>query len=275
MGSSLPNLLAVLRDYIKLTHPSAVVQWMILTIVFSCVFVKGCPDLLILLRIVAAIVFSQISIGCMNDFCDREEDSILKPWRPIPSGRISTRTAVLISGLAFLLAVSIGATFGILGVAGILVGAGSGYAHNIKLKSTVISWLPFLVGFLVHPTWIWVVTDHDLTIEFAEKLVYLLPLIFGIHIANQLPDIEDEKYGVAGLVHRLQPKKAIWLASTSLTCAPLVMMIPIAPDVFVYPRHLIFPGLVIYFGLLIRAFVHYSKGFRRSNAKRASSAIRY
>ncbi len=264
----------ILKDCIKLTHPKAVIQWMILTIIFSCIFMEGLPDISVLLRIVVIIALSQISIGCMNDYCDRNLDKLIKPWRPIPSGRISTRSAIIISIFSLLMAISIAASFGTLIFIAVLIGAGAGYAHNFIFKSTIFSWLPFMVGFLVHPLCIWIATGHDFTAEFAEMLIYLLPLIFGIHIANQLPDFKEKDYGAEGLIHRLRPRRAIWLALIFLISAPFVMLIPVMSNIMDYPRYLFIPGLLIYFGCLTRALSLYLKELQRPSLKQASDAIR-
>lgn len=52
------------------------------------------------------LVFATMGIyagGCVfNDFCDREVDSRERPWRPIPSGRVSTREAFFLACLCFM-----------------------------------------------------------------------------------------------------------------------------------------------------------------------------
>ncbi len=209
----------------------------------------------------------------MNEYCDREVDKLLKPWRPIPSGRISSRSAIYISALSFLVAVSIGASFGTVGIIGVMLGIGAGFAHNFILKSTIFSWLPFIIGYLVHPLWIWVVTGHKLTLAFTGTLAYLSPLILGVHVANQLPDFKERVYGVSGLAHRLQPRKAIWLAIVTLLCAPFLMLIPIESSIFAFPGYLIIPGVLVYFSFLARALILYSKEPRQDILKKASGAI--
>ncbi len=37
----------------------------------------------------------------INDYFDRESDAVIKPKRPIPSGALSLKQVVVISGLAF------------------------------------------------------------------------------------------------------------------------------------------------------------------------------
>jgi len=129
------------RDILKLMRPT---QWSKNTVLFAAlIFAKHLFDPhSVLLAILGFLAFCAVSSGAyvMNDLHDMERDRQhpLKSLRPLPSGRVSRRTAVV---LAFLLMAS-----GLLGAA--VLGAGFGLltalylllqvAYTFSVKDAVI-----------------------------------------------------------------------------------------------------------------------------------------
>ena len=92
-----------LRALIALTHPVAVIAWSCVTVLFSFVAVRGIPEMSLLIRLVIVVAASQVCIGATNECCDMEVDRQIKPWRPIPSGQASPRSAVVLASISALI----------------------------------------------------------------------------------------------------------------------------------------------------------------------------
>src|SRR5438874_10302699 len=121
------------RALVVLTHPVAVVAWSCVTVLFSFVAVRGIPEMSLLIRLVIVVAAAQVCIGSTNEYYDIEVDRQIKPWRPIPSGQASPRSALAIAIISAVI-VLIGATgLGLLGIAGALVGTFTGLAHTFWL----------------------------------------------------------------------------------------------------------------------------------------------
>jgi 4-hydroxybenzoate polyprenyltransferase len=270
-GSSIKTF----KSYAKLAHPSGILTWSVATVVFTCIAVKGVPNPVLLTYMIIVVISSQICIGCMNDYCDRTIDAQIKPWRPIPSGEVSERSAIIVSLVSFIVVVFTGTALGVIGIIGALVGTGAGLAHNFGLKSSIFSWVPFVVGFSLLPLWIWLITGNRVTPDIIIMFFYALPLVIGLHFANQLPDIVEERnVGSRSLVHRFEPYWALRLTAILLLCAPFIMLIPVMSDISDYPHSLFVPGLLIYLSLLGYGLFIYSRGLRYHLMKRALGAIR-
>lgn len=247
------TFIETVKAYVALAHPVAVLIWFVATILFSCVAVQGIPNPLLLFRMVVVVVTSQICIGSMNEYCDRAMDTKIKPWRPIPSGRISERAVILVSITSFVITILVAANLGTVGVIGALVGTSAGLVHNFGFKKSLLSWLPFIVGYSLHPIWVWTLTGHFKPL-IAILPFYALPLIIGLHLADQLPDMVERELGVFGLVHWLGPHRAPKVTAVILICAPLVMLFPLMPNIFEYPKFYFIIGSVIYYAFLMFGF---------------------
>jgi len=83
--------------------------------------------------------------NALNDFCDAEEDRINRPGRPIPSGRITRRDAMVMSGFLFVLGLGLAGAVGTapltlaLGVAVLLI------LYDLRLKRIAL-WGNLAVG---------------------------------------------------------------------------------------------------------------------------------
>jgi 4-hydroxybenzoate polyprenyltransferase len=159
----------------------------------------------------------QACIGTTNDVCDAERDRIVKPWKPIPAGSISVRTATmlaLVAGcLGFVISVAFGPVVALLGA----VGLACGLAYDAALGSRGLGWICYLVAFPTLLAWTWVAAAGDL----PPGWPLLLPLAAlagpAIHLANSLVDVEaDARVGAASLATRLGHRRAL-IALTALT----------------------------------------------------------
>jgi 4-hydroxybenzoate polyprenyltransferase len=152
----------------------------------------------------AAVCTGQLSIGWLNDYLDRNRDLIAgRTDKPVATRAVrppTVATAAVAAALACIpLSFALGPTAGVVH----LVGVAAGWAYDLWLKSTLASWVAYAVGFG----------------SLAAFATYALPggpapplwlvaagalLGVGAHVANVLPDIDDDlAAGVRGLPQRL------------------------------------------------------------------------
>lgn len=146
----------------------------------------------------------QLCIGATNDICDRELDARTKPWKPIPAGLVSVRTALTVAVAAGAIGVSAASVGGPLSVALALAMLACGLAYDIRLKATPFAWICFSIAFALLPIYAW----YGAVGTLPPLAGFLVPLaaIAGpyIQLANGLVDIEsDERGGIATLATRL------------------------------------------------------------------------
>ncbi|WP_245614438.1 UbiA family prenyltransferase [Actinokineospora inagensis] len=168
---------------------------------------------------VASAVFAgQLSVGWLNDLVDAPRDAkVGRADKPVASGQVSVgliRALVVISATA---AVGLSLLSGLLAGAAHIVALVSAWAYDLRVKSTVVSVLPYTVSFglltvfvtlgLPAPHWPpwWLVATASL-------------LGSAAHFANVLPDLADDRAtGVVGLPHRVG-------AAGSRTAAALLVL---------------------------------------------------
>lgn len=158
----------------------------------------------------AGMLAYQFAIGVTNDLVDVEDDAAAKPWKPIPSGAISRRAALVLS-LLFIAAGVVatlllpGAAF-YLGLACLLCGL----AYNAVFKRTALSWLPYAIAMPLLPVWVFVASG-----AWEALLWWVFPLGvllgFALHMANQAADVAGSQLPL-GLPGALGAPAALRLA---------------------------------------------------------------
>lgn len=170
---------------------------------------EGFPGWSIFLRALSVVLCSQVCVGALNDFLDRNADSLWQPDKPIPAGEVSSGTALLLSTGAGLLMIPLAFSFG--PVSGIIaeIGLLGGISYNLGVKKVPWSFASYQIGFLSLVTWIWHLAGH-----LTPGLLALYPgaalLIFAAHVAQSLPDVEtDRAQGVHGVASVLGVDRAV------------------------------------------------------------------
>ncbi len=210
------------KAYFEVCHPFPLVMIALLTYLFSISAAKGFPPFPKITVIIAAICCSQISINSLNDFFDRELDHRFKPNKPISSGRLSPKEVVVLAIVSFFTMCILAIKFGPISLLLGIIGTGAGFLYDVKLKRTILSWLPFMIAYPLLVFW----TRMALG-EFEWKLLWAYPIIgllsIGIHITNTLPDLEsDISFHLRGLVHILGKNKSVILGAVCYIAAPLL-----------------------------------------------------
>lgn len=171
----------------------------------------------------ATILTGQLSIGWSNDLIDATRDRVAgRREKPVVAGAVSPRTLAVSAGVALALCVPLSLLNGL--PAGLihLVGVALGWAYNLKLKATVLSWLPYVVAFGLLPA---VVTLGLPAGEWPPWWVLAAGALLGLgaHVANVVPDIEaDLAAGIRGWPQRLGTH-ARWVALVPLAAAAVLL----------------------------------------------------
>jgi 4-hydroxybenzoate polyprenyltransferase len=163
-----------------------------------------------------AILGNQLAVGWSNDYLDRETDRRSQREKPLVSGEMSALAVGICAILAALLSIVAAALLGQAALLWFLLGSAAGFAYNLGLKDTPLSWLPYLAAFAVLPLFAFAALD-----AYRSQLLWLypiaLPLAPAAHIANALPDIEaDLLAGRGGLVTRLGRERALLIEGAGL-----------------------------------------------------------
>ncbi|MFF5636973.1 UbiA family prenyltransferase [Streptomyces sp. NPDC012825] len=168
--------------------------------------------------VAGAVLAGQLSVGWCNDAVDARRDTLCgRRDKPAATGELLPGTAAVAAVAALGLCVPLSLLSGAVAGAVHLGGVAAGWAYDLGLKRTVLSPLPYAVGFGSLPAFVtlgppspswpawWAVTAGAL-------------LGVGAHVVNVLPDIEDDlATGVGGLPQRLG-------RTACRSSAPLVML---------------------------------------------------
>lgn len=177
--------------------------------------------------VVAAVCTGQLTIGWANDLIDADRDRRAgRTDKPLASGQVSERSAVLSLAVAGVACIALSAAVGWRsGLVNVVLGAGSGHAYNAGLKATAWSWLPYALAFGTLPA---VVSLAGESPEWPPlwTLAAAAALGVGSHFLNTLPDLaDDEAAGVRGLPHRLGAGPARWTAAALMVGASVLAVL--------------------------------------------------
>lgn len=198
----------------------------------------------------AAVLAGQLSVGWSNDWIDAARDRVVgRTDKPVATGAVGVGTvrAAALGGAAacVVLSAAMGWRAGLTHVAAVAVA----WAYNARLKATVWSWVPYAVSFgLLACVVTLALPGPDVPPAWAVAAAALLGV--GAHLANVLPDLEDDvATGVRGLGHRLGRTRTGLLAPVVLVAATgLVVAGPVGP-----PRGAAWAGAALATALAVTA----------------------
>ena len=187
---------------------------------------SGNYDLLDLALVVIVPAFVGAGGNIVNDYFDRYVDAINKPWRPIPSGRISARTAFIVSLSLMSVGVSLSLLLNPYCLLVALLAAVLLFEYSRWLKKTgfpgnivigLLSFLSIFFGGLASPD------------PIASLLpgLYAFLIILGREIFKGIEDLEgDRRYGVRTLAVSKGPRAAFFSGSLLLLLVVAISPIP-------------------------------------------------
>jgi len=154
--------------------------------------------------VAATVASGQLTIGWVNDVVDRDRDRRAgRTDKPVALGWIEPRTVLVATGCAVLVLVPLSLANGWAAGVAHLTLVLSAWAYNLHLKSTVLSWLPYAVGFGALPAFL---SYGGLGVGLhggpPTLAMTVLAALFGVGVnfLNALPDVEeDEATGVRHL----------------------------------------------------------------------------
>lgn len=204
-------------------HPLPSLAVTVIAALFAVAAGAGWPRWLL---VGAAVLVGQLSIGWSNDWVDASRDTVVaRTDKPLATGAIQAR-AVGAAALAALAAtVPLSFALGVRAGSAHLVAVLGGWAYNLGLKSTLWSWLPYAVFFGLLPSVITLsLPAHRFAPGWAGAAGVLLGL--GAHLANVLPDLEDDRAtGVRGLPQQLGRTASVLVAPAALLVASALVVI--------------------------------------------------
>ena len=177
------------------------------------------------LRVGIAIFAGQLVVGWSNDFIDAPLDiAAQRTKKPIVGKEINInqlRKSIVFALFAALL-LSLISPLGLVGTLIHFLGLLSATLYNLKLKSTILSPLPYIVSFGALPWAIYLPTGNQpplwLFIDFM-----LISVAF--HFFNVLKDFQwDINQGVLGLPQRLGRKTSLVISISLVISAILVLI---------------------------------------------------
>lgn len=213
-----PSTGGLLRGLIGACHPAPTVA---VTALSTALAVGAGATAATWVLLGLAVLTGQLSIGWSNDWIDAARDrAVARTDKPVAAGAVGVAVVRGAALAALAATVVLSAALGpAAGVVHLVAVVGSGWAYNVGLKRTAVSWVPYVVCFGLLPAVVtralpgtpwppwWAVTAGAL-------------LGFGAHLANVLPDlVDDAATGVNGFPHRLGRTRTAVLAPVALTAA--------------------------------------------------------
>ncbi|MBU4215856.1 MAG: UbiA family prenyltransferase [Actinobacteria bacterium] len=178
------------------------------------------------LLVAGAVLTGQLSVGWSNDWLDAARDrAVHRTGKPVVSGLVrepDLRTAALVAvTLCAVLSLATGVVPGAVHLAAVA----SAWAYNLRLKATLASWVPYAVSFSLLLLFV-VLAQRNGSMPTWWGLLAAALLGVGAHIANVLPDLDDDAAtGVQGLPHRLGRARSTALALTALVVATALVVL--------------------------------------------------
>jgi geranylgeranylglycerol-phosphate geranylgeranyltransferase len=197
----------------------------------------------------------------INDYFDRESDSVIKPKRPIPSGALTLKLVIAVTGLLFALGLVLSAlinwlSFAIIALDSVLL---LFYSYMVKRKSGFAANL--LMGILTGTAFVFGQATATGTITLVSLSLY--PIAFGTIGGNVLRDVlsmeGDAKVGYPTLPQSIGVLSAAKVGGLFFLLTGLLAPLPALPlfeghfTVYYLPLILIWSALLIYSS--IRLFV--------------------
>jgi 4-hydroxybenzoate polyprenyltransferase len=211
---------------IELLHPIPSILTTLAAISFAWIFGIGLGDRRFW-WIAAIMLLVQFSISALNEWADADLDRRAGRHRPIPLGLVSPSAAFSVAVVsavgAFLLCVL--SDLGPFALLLVGVGTACGWAYDLRLKPSPLSFLPFAIAFPLMPFWIGVLAGRPLS---SLGILFLggSPLAAAIHLADAIPDRgRDRAAGVNTLAVALGGPGAKMAAVSLLLIGSLVSIV--------------------------------------------------
>jgi 4-hydroxybenzoate polyprenyltransferase len=171
--------------------------------------------------VAATVLTGQLTIGWINDVVDADRDRRTgRRDKPVALGWVEPRTVKTATAAMTLLVVPLSLANGTAAGLAHLGFVACGWAYDLHLKQTVLSWAPYVVGFGLLPAFVSYASPGSGapgSPPTVELTVSVALLAFGVHFLNTLPDLdEDEQMGVRHLpllvARRIGVRRLLWIS---------------------------------------------------------------
>ncbi len=241
------KLLRMLSGIVELLRPHNLVVAALTTLIGYTVFVSAywlpLQSMLSIYAKAASIVVLVAAGGyVINDYYDVETDAVVKPWRPIPSGRVSRPVAAALAWGLIAAGLAVAATMGFLVFVFVAVNTLLVYEYSRWIKRTgfigniVVAFnsaASIVLGGLAPAA----VSGLPLPIVVLVPAAIAFILVLGREIVKGIEDYEgDLKACYMTLAVRLGPRRAARIAALILTIVVALSPLPLilAPYTLVY-----------------------------------------
>jgi 4-hydroxybenzoate polyprenyltransferase len=172
-----------------------------------------------------AAMAGQLTVGWSNDLVDvRRDEASGRRDKPLATGTITPPSVRLATAAGLAVAVAASLSLGVRAGGLHLALVATGWAYNLGLKRTVLSWLPYAVCFGGLPVVVsWAARD-----EAGPAWIVVAGALLGTgaHLVNAVPDLEDDRRtGVVGLPHRLGARRSVDLATALMLAGTAVTVL--------------------------------------------------
>jgi 4-hydroxybenzoate polyprenyltransferase len=164
----------------------------------------------------------------INDYCDRDTDTLSKPEKPIPRGLIYPREALIAGLLMIVIMLVLLIQLPLLALIISLCYLALGQAYNLGLKSTPLSGIVFALAMPLIPLYAFAGVGRT-----PPVIWWLVPAGFllgiALNLANSLPDLEeDEAHGVRTLAVVLGVRRSFAVCQILIVlCAAMIGLLMI------------------------------------------------
>lgn len=222
-----------------------------LSLLTAFAITKSPLDISTVLLIFFSMAFITSAGFAINDYFDRESDAVIKPKRPIPSGALSLKQVVAVSGLLFVVGLVMAffinwLSFAIIAVDSLLLLI---YSFLVKRKSGFVA--NALVGILTGTAFMYGQATISNTVNLVSLSLY--PIAFGTIGGNVLRDIlsveGDSKTGYPTLPQKIGNTNSAKIAALFFTLTGLLAPLPFFIgefSVYYLPLILLWSILLIY-----------------------------
>lgn len=154
------------------------------------------PPWTLILLLLAGQAAMQLSIGILNDYCDRRLDALGGKNKPIVLGLIRPHEALLAGLLMIAITFAILLPLNLVALLAALGYLALGQIYNLGLKSTPLSGILFALAMPLLPLYAFAGVGR-----IPSMVIWFIPIgaILGValNLANSLPDIEEDAAGNA------------------------------------------------------------------------------
>lgn len=262
-----------MNPYVEIIRPGNVIMAIIAVILVA--ILEKSIDMSIILSMLA-VFFAMSGGNVINDYFDYKIDLINKPQRPIPSGRISPKTAKNYAYFLFIIAAIIGVIISYLAntwipCAIVLFADIVLYLYAYKLKSTPLIG-NLTVGFMTGLCFIFAgYTFNNQLIIYESYLLAFFALIMTTarEITKDIEDIEGDKSEGAKTFPILYGTKISAILAISL----IIIDCALCPLLYIY--HIFNMNYLIIVSLAVIIFIYGAILLRNQDSKTANTVSKY